>query len=362
MSLSRLAKRLRSGDVSPSQVVDAYLDAITNNEELNAYLSVQAEACMDHAKSLEKTGVRGALWGVPMAIKDIIDVAGAPTTAASKILESNVATTDAHVVERLKAAGAIILGKLNTHEFAYGAMTTSPHFGPARNPWSPTHICGGSSGGSGAAMAAGLAAGTLGTDTAGSVRVPASLCGVTGLRPTTGRVSNRGVIPVAWSFDAVGPLATTAEDCALILKAIAGHDPRDPSTVDVPVPNYLDALSKGVKGMRIGIVRTLFGNGIDPRISELASQAIRELVSLGARVEDVEIPHFESFGPTQQAMQFPEATTVHMEHLRTRLDDYSPDVRARLLVGLFLPSTTYVTGQRARRIAVHADAANLQRL
>ena len=351
MSLRQLASLVRNGTYSPCEIVQAYLDVISSNDDLNAYLTVRAQEAMDEAKALEKARVRGALWGVPIAVKDIIDVAGTPMTAASKLLESNVPTTDAHVVERLKAAGAIIVGKLNTHEFAYGATTTSPHFGPAHNPWSRDRICGGSSGGSASAVAAGLAPGTLGTDTAGSVRVPSALCGVTGLRPTTGRVSNRGVVPVAWSFDTVGPIATTAEDCALIMNAIAGHDPDDPSTVEVAVPNYLDTLSQDLKGLRIGVIRTLFESGINPQVSKTVAQALQAFKALGARVTDIEIPHFESFGSIQQSMQFPQATAVHLRDLRSRLHDYSPDVRARLLVGLFLPASAYVTGQRARRIA-----------
>ena len=310
MSLRRLANALAKGEVSPSQVVEAYLDALELHQDLNIYLSVRAEEAMADARALEKAGPRGALWGVPVGIKDIIDVAGAPTTAASKILASNVATTDATVVAGLKAAGAIILGKVNTHEFAYGAMTNSPHFGPARNPWDPTRICGGSSGGSGAVVAAGLAAGALGTDTAGSVRVPASLCGVTGLRPTTGRVSNHGVIPVAWSFDTVGPLATTAEDCALLLNATAGHDPKDPSTVDLPVPDYHTALAGDVRGLRVGVVRTLLERDVDPRIEAAVTEAIEVLVSLGAEIRDVEIDHFDAFGPIQQSMQFSTVAAV----------------------------------------------------
>ena len=351
MSLRQLAASVRDGTYSPREIVEAYLHAIASNDHLNAYLYVRAQEAMEEAESLETARSRGPLWGIPIAIKDIIDVAGTPMTGASKLLESNVSTTDAHVVERLKAAGAIIIGKVNTHEFAYGATTTSAHFGPAHNPWASNHICGGSSGGSGSAVAAGLAPGALGTDTAGSVRVPAALCGVTGLRPTMGRVSNRGVIPVAWSFDTVGPIATTAEDCALMMNVIAGHDPQDPSTSDVPVPNYFDGISHGLRDLRIGMVRTLFEEGVDPRVSKAVSSAVSDLKTLGAQVTDVEIPHFESFGVIQQSMQFPQATSVHLENLRTRLGDYGADVRARLLVGLFVPSTTYVTGQRARRIA-----------
>ena len=190
----------------------------------------------------------GPLHGVPVAVKDVIDVAGVPTTAASKVLDGNVAACDAVCVERLRRAGAIVLGKLNTHEFAFGASTTSPHFGPAHNPWALDRICGGSSGGSGAAAAADLAAGTLGTDTAGSVRIPACYCGVTGLRPTTGLVPTAGVVPVSWSLDTVGPIARSAEDCALLLSALTGE------------PIELDG---SVRGLRIGVVDELFGRA-DP--------------------------------------------------------------------------------------------------
>ena len=247
--------------------------------------------------------------------------------------------------------GAIILGKLNTHEFAYGAMTTSPRFGPGHNPWSLERIVGGSSGGSGASAAARLAAGALGTDTAGSVRIPAAFNGVTGLRPSTGRVSNRGVFPVSYSFDAVGPLAPSARDCAHLLGATAGSDPEDASTADVPVPDYAAELGDGVSGLRIGVVRSLMEGNIDARIAEAVGAAIDELRGLGATVSDVSIPAVEHFGTIQQAMQFADATQVHAPTLRTNLDAYGPDVRARLLTGLYVPSSVYAAGQRARRSA-----------
>ena len=198
----------------------------------------------------------GPLHGVPLAVKDVIDVAGTRTTAASKVLADNVATADAIVVARLRRAGAIVVGKLNTHEFAFGASTTSAAFGPARNPWDTERICGGSSGGSGAAVAAGLVPGTLGTDTAGSIRIPAAFCGVTGIRPSTGRVPNRGVVPVSWTYDTVGPLARTAEDCALLLDAIAGPDPDDASTTPVAGEPCLDALQLGVRASGSASSRT----------------------------------------------------------------------------------------------------------
>ncbi len=351
MTVAGLARSLRAGELSPREAVQDYLHRIEAlDAEVNAYISVRAEEALAEADALERSEERGPLWGVPVAVKDLIDVAGTRTTAASRILADNVAEEDAHAVVRLRAAGAIVLGKLNLHEFAYGSLTTSPHFGPARNPWSPDRVCGGSSGGSGAAIAGGLAAATLGTDTAGSIRIPSCYCGATGLRPSTGRVSMRGVVAVAWSFDTVGPIAGTAEDCALVLAAVAGRDPGDPSTVDAPVPPYHELLGEGVRGLRIGVVSGLVERS-EPPIAAAVEAALEELRSLGAELVAVAPPLLEQAGTIQQAIQFQEATAVHMEWLRTRLRDYGADVRARLLVGLFLPPTLYVTGQRARRLA-----------
>ena len=364
MSVATLARRLRVGELSPREAVQSYLDRIEAlDPTLNAYITVRAEKALAEADALLAGAgqVRPPLWGVPIAVKDVIDVAGTPTTAASKILVGNVPSRDAAVVERLRAAGAVVLGKLNTHEFAYGALTTSAHFGPARNPWSLDRVCGGSSGGSGAAAAADLAAGTLGTDTAGSIRIPACFCGVTGLRPTTGRVSNRGVVPVAWSFDAVGPISRSAEDCALLLEAIAGHDPADPSTARVSVPRYAEALAPGLRGLRIGVVSELFERRVDARVARVVRDAVDELGALGAQVEPAELPLLSKLGTIQQAMQFVEATAAHLEWLRTRLPEYGDDVRARLLTGLFLPPTTYVLGQRARRLAYEEFRAVMER-
>jgi aspartyl-tRNA(Asn)/glutamyl-tRNA(Gln) amidotransferase subunit A len=265
-----------------------------------------------------------------VAVKDVIDVAGMPTTAASKIL-SRVPERDATCVARLRAAGAAIVGKLNTHEFAYGAITNSPHFGPALNPWNPAHTTGGSSGGSGAAVAAGLVDVALGTDTAGSVRIPAAYCGVTGHRPTIGLVPTDGVFPTAWSLDTVGPLARTAAECRRALEVMAdrplhGEDARD---------------------LRIGVVTSLFERA-DPEVAAACEAAMRELPGT---LSPVEIPLHDEIETITQLILLPEATTRHIGWLRTRLSDYGPDVRARLLAGLLLPSTAHVTGLRARRWA-----------
>jgi aspartyl-tRNA(Asn)/glutamyl-tRNA(Gln) amidotransferase subunit A len=269
--------------------------------------------------------------GPTVGVKDVIDVAGMPTTAASRILH-RVPERDAECVARLRSAGAQIVGKLNTHEFAYGALTTSPHFGPSLNPWNTNHVCGGSSGGSGAAVAAGLVDIGVGTDTAGSVRIPAAFCGVTGIKPSTGLVPTDGLFPTSWSLDTIGPLARTADECAWALEVMAGRP------IEVREADEL----------RIGVVQSLFERA-DPRVAAACEEALRDL---GGSQEPVEIPLHEEITTILQLVLLPEATTAHLHWLRTRLADYGDDVRARLLAGLFLPSTAHVTGLRARRWAM----------
>ena len=349
MSIAALADRIRAGELSARAAVEESLRHIAEiDPELNSFISVRADEALAEADALDRGPSRGPLHGVPVAVKDVIDVAGARTTAASRILAENVAQADAATVEALRAAGAVVVGKLNTHEFALGAMTTSPHFGPARNPWATDRICGGSSGGSGAAAAARLVPATLGTDTAGSIRIPASFCGVTGIRPTTGRVSNRGVVPVSFTLDTVGPIAPSAEDCAIVLEAIAGHDPRDPTTADLPVPQYRRELERGADGLRVGVVTALVDRA-DPRIGAAVREAVEKLAAAGAVVEEVEVPLLDEAGAILPLIMLPEAAEVHLPWLRSRLDEYGPDVRARLLAGLLLPATAGVTGRRARR-------------
>ena len=350
MTVAAFAAAIRRGELSPREAVEAALDRIERDDgAFNSFLTVRGEEALAEADALGEPS--GPLHGVPLAVKDVIDVAGARTTAASKVLADNVATADATVVARLRRAGAIIVGKLNTHEFAFGASTTSAAFGPARNPWDTERICGGSSGGSGAAVAAGLVPGSLGTDTAGSVRIPAAFCGVTGIRPSTGRVPNRGVVPVSWTYDTVGPLARTAEDCALLLDAIAGPDPDDASTTPVAGEPCLDALQLGVTGLRIGVVSHLMGGEVplDPGVSAAVETALGVLEDLGAHVERVDAAFLRRAEVVQQLVMLPEAAEAHLPWLRTKLADYGADVRARLLAGLLLPSSAPITGQRARR-------------
>ena len=335
MSVARLARSLQAGELSPREAVETYLDRIERFDgAVNAYITVRGDEALAEAAALETVTERGPLWGVPVAVKDVIDVAGTRTTAASRILAGNVATADAAAVEGLRRAGAVVVGKLNTHEFAFGATTTSPHFGASHNPWALERICGGSSGGSGAAAAADLAAGTLGTDTAGSIRIPSSLCGATGLRPSSGLVSNQGVVPVSPTFDTVGPIAASAEDCALLLDAIA------PTRTDI---------EGGVAGLRVGVVEALFDLA-DERLAAVVREGVATLVALGATSEPVDVPMLAEAGTIHQLLMLPEATSMHLEWMRTRLEEYGEDVRVRLLAGLFLPASAYVAGRRARRI------------
>jgi Asp-tRNA(Asn)/Glu-tRNA(Gln) amidotransferase A subunit family amidase len=322
--VKQLARRIRDGELTPREAVEHYLERIEAHAHLNAYITVRAAEALAEADA----AAPGPLHGVPLAVKDVIDVAGTRTTAASRILAGNVPTKDAPAVRRLRDAGAVILGKLNTHEFAYGATNTSAHFGPARNPHDPQRIAGGSSGGSGVAAAADLAAGTLGTDTAGSIRIPACFCGVVGHRPTQGLVPAGGVVPTSWSFDTVGPIAQTAEDCALLLEVISGR----PMPLQPPGE------------LRVGLVTPLQERA-DPRIAALVAEAAGHL----GPTEPVEPPLLDEAGVIQQLIMLPEATAAHLPWLRTRLADYGADVRARLLAGLLLPATAYPTGLRARR-------------
>ncbi len=349
MTVAALAAAIRRGELSPREAVQEALERIERDDPAyNAFITVRGDEALAEADALGPPG--GPLHGVPVGVKDVIDVAGTRTTAASKVLADNVATADATVVARLRAAGAVVVGKLNTHEFAWGASTTSEAFGPARNPWDTERICGGSSGGSGAAVAGGLVPGALGTDTAGSVRIPAALCGVTGIRPSTGRVPNRGVIPVSWTYDTVGPLAHTAEDCALLLDAIGGPEPGDASTTSIAAEPCVPGLEHGVEGLRIGVVAHLVEDvPLDPRVGAAVEDALAELGRLGARVERVEAPFLRRAEAAQQLVMLPEAAEAHLPWLRTRLADYGPDVRARLLAGLLLPASAPITGQRARR-------------
>ncbi len=346
-TVSEIVEAHRSGAAKPEDTVLESIRRIRACGDPAIFISVADEA-MAIAQAREAARNPSLpLCGVPVAVKDNIDAAGFATTAACPAF-SYTPKQDATAVAKLKAAGAIVVGKTNLDQFATGLVGTRSPYGAPANAFDPRYVSGGSSSGSGVAVAAGLASFALGTDTAGSVRIPAAYCGVTGLRPTTGRVSNHGVVPVSFTLDTVGPLAPSAHDCALVLDAIAGLDPLDASTVDEPVPSYAAALEEGVDGLRVGLVTPLVDRA-DPAIAEAVRTAVAILADAGAEVEETETPLLDEAGTILQLIMLPEASEVHLPWMRTRLEEYGADVRIRLLTGMMLPATSTATARRARR-------------
>ncbi len=293
LSLRSLRDRLAEGELSAEETTRAFLDRIAaKDRELGAFLLSLTDSALERALSLDRLprDERGPLHGVPIAVKDIIAVEGTRTTAGSRILEDYVSPYSATVIERLSAAGAVILGKTNLDEFAMGSSTENSAFQITRNPWSPDRVPGGSSGGSAAAVAARLAPAALGTDTGGSIRQPAALCGVVGLKPTYGRVSRYGLVAFASSFDQIGPIARTAEDAALLLEILAGADPRDSTCSTLPVPRYTEEIGQDVRSLRVGIPRDVVGEGVERSVLDAFSKASEELSRLGVTLEDVSLP------------------------------------------------------------------------
>ncbi|HYT34307.1 MAG TPA: amidase [Ktedonobacteraceae bacterium] len=371
LSIREASEDIRSGMTTPTELVAEALERIELLDgEIQAFITVlpeQAYAEAEKAETEQRTGFyRGPLHGVPIAIKDIIAVKGVRTTAASQVLADHVSDEDAMVVEQLRKAGAIIIGKTNTHEFAYGTYTP-----PTRNPWDRTRIPGGSSGGSAAAVAASMCLGALGSDTGGSIRIPAACCGVTGLKPTYGRVSCYGVIPLSWSLDHVGPLGRSAEDCAMLFDAIAGYDPRDPNSVSGPPSRSAAMLIKGaegrgplsLQGLKIGLPHDVFIGPLDPQVRQAWRAATLVLQEEGAEVvEDIELPRpsFEMY----RLIQKPEAALAHMQKgwLSEKLDLYTERTREHLLEGQKMLAVDYLRAQHERRLFSSAVQAVLRRV
>ena len=332
LTLKQASDLLRSKKASPVDLTRACLTRIEKyNPALNAFITVTADQALDAARAMEaeqKSGKwRGPLHGIPIALKDNMDTAGVRTTGASELFKDRMPNEDAEVVRRLKDAGAIILGKLNMHEFAYGGSSAVTYFGPVHNPWALDHSPGGSSGGSAAAIAGDLCFGSLGTDTAGSVRIPASYCGVTGLKPTYGRVSIRGVIPLSWSLDHVGPICKTVEDAALMLAVIAGYDDADPASANVPVPDYTRAMSARTAKLRVGVPRSPFYEGLDPEVDRAVAAAIDVLRKITLSVADVQIPAAVSPAEIWDA----EIYAYHAKWIKETPELYQPATRAAIL-------------------------------
>jgi aspartyl-tRNA(Asn)/glutamyl-tRNA(Gln) amidotransferase subunit A len=363
--MTELARMIATKAVSPVEVVRAHLDRIAELDgSLRAYITVCGDAALETAKTAEGRlmagGALGPLHGVPYALKDLYDTAGVRTTGGSRIFADRVPTSDATVVRRLAEAGAILLGKLNMVEFAYGPEGLNPHYGHARNPWdAATHrMAGGSSSGSGVAVATGLAPGALGSDTGGSIRIPASLCGITGLKPTYGRVSRAGVLPLAWSMDHVGPMTRTVADSALMLGVLAGYDPADASTSVLPVPDYLAALTGKVNGLRVGVLGPYFLAGATPAVRAAVEAAAKTLAAAGAIVDEVKLERVSLAAAGSLAVVAAEALAYHAELLRTRAAEYDPEVARRLRLSAFVGGVHYVRAQQVRALVrEEVDAA-----
>ena len=356
-SMGELARLVATKAVSPVEVVQAHLDRIgALDGTIKSYITVMGDSARAAARAAEaRVNARetlGPLHGVPIGLKDLYCTKGVKTTGGSRILGNWMPTEDATVVTRLAAAGGIMLGKLNMHEFAYGPEGLNAHYGTPWNPWDRTthRICGGSSSGSGAAVAAGLCPGALGSDTGGSIRIPSSLCGLTGLKPTYGRVSRAGALPLAWSLDHVGPMCRSAADCALMLGAMAGYDPRDPSTSVLPVPDYAAALTGQVTGLRIGLLGRFFLESAGAPQRQATEQAVKTLEGLGASVREITLEQMKHAAAASAAVISAESYAYHEPWLRTRAAEYGPDVRERLLVGAFVSGSEYLKGQRVRRL------------
>jgi len=345
-TISQLAQRFRRRDVSPVEITRECLRRIENlNPRLNAFITVMAESALAEARSAEEEisrgQWRGPLHGIPIALKDLINTAGVRTTSASALHRDRIPTEDAEVVQRLRQAGAVIVGKNNLHEFAYGGSSLVSYFGDVHNPWDVSRIAGGSSGGSAASIPAVMAWAAIGTDTAGSIREPAALCGCVGLKPTYGRVSARGVIPLSTSLDHVGPLAASVEDAAIVLQAIAGHDPGDVTSAEVPVTDYVSDLKEGAKDLRVGVPRAYFFDDLDPEIASAMEHSMMGIATLVADVKEVRLEV-----PADRKLQCAESYAYHAEDVAKNPEMYQAETLRRIRTGEKVTAAEYMQRRR----------------
>lgn len=355
LTISDAADLLERRAISPVELVRAHLERIEALDgRLNCFITRTPELALARAREAEQEighgGYRGPLHGVPLALKDLYATRGVRTTAGSSFLADHVPDEDAEAVRRLNAAGVVLLGKLNMHEWALGLTNENPHYGPVRNPWDLERAPGGSSGGSGAALAAGLCMGSLGSDTGGSIRVPAALCGVVGLKPTFGRVSARGVIPLSWHLDHCGPMARTVRDVALLLGAVAGYDPEDPCSAAVPAEDYVAALGAGASGLRAALISGAYAEEAEPQVLAAVRAAAETLAGLGARVDEVELPDAPEAAQMNARMIVSDAAAYHQDRLRAAPERFGVDVRARMELGASFSATEYALARRAQAL------------
>lgn len=352
LTLKHASELVRRKEVSPVELTEACLKRIDRyNPTLNAFITIAREQALSTARDLEaeqrRGKWRGPLHGIPVALKDNIDTAGIRTTGGSELFKDRVPTEDAEVVRRLKAAGAIVIGKLNLHEFALGGTSAVTYFQPVQNPWKFDHHPGGSSGGNGAAIAADLCFGSLGTDTGGSIRIPAAYCGVVGLKPTAGRVSNRGVIPNSWTFDTVGPMCKCTEDAAVMLGAIAGYDALDPASTDSTVADYVRRIAARTSGLRLGTPRTPYFDNLDPEVAKAVEDALAILRKLVAEIRDIAIPVSPGLGDVSNA----EIYAYHAPWIQKSPELYQEPTRRIVMGGANAKPETYLAGLRRVQIA-----------
>jgi aspartyl-tRNA(Asn)/glutamyl-tRNA(Gln) amidotransferase subunit A len=354
VTILEAAKLLEERRISSVELARQCLDSIERLQpKLNAFITVASETALARARVMDderaRGHARGALHGIPIAVKDVFCTRGVRTTCGSKFFYDYVPNHDAAVVERLDAAGAVMLGKLNMHELAYGITSNNPHFGPVRNPWNADCVPGGSSGGSGAAVASEMCFMAMGSDTGGSIRIPAAFCGTVGLKPTTGRVSRYGVLPLDFTLDHMGPLTRSVRDAAIVLGAIAGHDPRDDSSSAVPPHDYLPPEGVSIRGLRIGLPSSFYFERLDPEIDRGVRSLARTAVDLGAELVDVKVPDIAAINTVSRVILLAEASAT-MERLLHRRSEIGADVLALLDQGRLIPATDYINAQRLRRV------------
>ena len=355
-SLAALSLAFRERRLSPVEVVRVLLERIeTAGEDLGAFITVTGERALEEAERVEQEisagRYRGPLHGAPLGLKDLIYTEGVRTTMGSAFFKDYVPDYSATVALKLEEAGAVLVGKTNTHEFAYGPTGDRSYFGPTRNPHDTRRISGGSSGGSGAAVAANLLYGALGSDTAGSIRIPSALCGVVGMKPTFGRVSKHGVFPLSWTLDHVGPLTRTVEDNALLLTVLAGHDPKDPYSANEPAEDFARDLGRGVSRGVVGVPRDFYFDHVEEEVGERVREAIEVFVSLGAEVREVEIPHLRETLKAQRYILSSDAYAIHEERLNSEPEMFDDEVRERLLEGEKLKAHRYASAQQRKLLA-----------
>ena len=352
-SLTDLALAFREKRLSPVEVVGALLERVEKvNGELNAFITVTGKMALEAASRAEEEILagryRGPLHGVPLGLKDLIYTEGVRTTMGSAFFKDHVPGHSATVALELEEAGTVLIGKTNTHEFAYGPTGDRSYFGPTRNPYDPGRISGGSSGGSGAAVAANLLYGALGSDTAGSIRIPSALCGVVGMKPTFGRVSKHGVFPLSWTLDHVGPLTRTVEDNAILLSALAGYDPKDPYSAKDPAEDFARDIGRGVRGSMLGVPTDFYFEHVEDAVGKRVREAVEVFLSLGAEVREVEIPHLSETLKAQRYILAADAYAIHEERLKSAPEKFDEGVRERLLEGEGLKAHRYASAQQRK--------------